>query len=114
MAMAILSLIFAIGTLRLNVCLVVVEWGLTLCFSLLAATFWQLAQGNAAVAGKCLIAGGAMGFVASAGGWWILLAQILASVDFPVQLPVGDLSSVFPSASKRPGKMADEETASPA
>ena len=45
-----------------------------------------------------------MGFVASSGAWWILAAQILASVDFPLQIPVGDLSSVFPSAS---GKVAN-------
>lgn len=53
-AMAVLSFVFALGTLRLNICLMVVELGLIICFSLLTATFWQLAQGNAAVAGKCL------------------------------------------------------------
>ncbi len=55
LAMAVLSFIFAVGTLRLNICLVIVEWGLTITFSLLAATFWQLAQGNAAMGGKLLI-----------------------------------------------------------
>jgi succinate-acetate transporter protein len=54
LAMAVLSFVFALGTLRLNICLMFVEWGLTLCFSLLTATFWLLAQGNAAVATKCL------------------------------------------------------------
>jgi len=54
LAMAVLSFVFALGTLRLNICLMFVEWGLTFCFSLLAATFWLLAQGNAAVATKCL------------------------------------------------------------
>jgi len=104
LAMAFLSFIFALGTLRLNICLAIVEWGLTVCFSLLTATFWHLAKGNAVVANRCLIAGGAMGFVAAAGAWWILAAQILASVDFPLQLPVGDLGSIFPSAS---GKVAN-------
>jgi succinate-acetate transporter protein len=55
LAMAVLSLVFALGTLRLNICLMMVEWGLTFCFSLLTATFWSLAQGHAAVAGKCLV-----------------------------------------------------------
>lgn len=54
LAMAVLSLIFALGALRLNICLMIVEWGLTVCFGLLTATFWHLAQGNADVAGKCL------------------------------------------------------------
>ncbi|KAF2673223.1 gpr1-like plasma membrane protein [Microthyrium microscopicum] len=98
LAMAVLSFIFAVGTLRLNICLMVVEWGLTICFGLLTATFWNLSQGNAAAAGKCLIAGGAFGFIASAGAWWILAAQILAAVQFPISLPVGDMSSVFPAA----------------
>ncbi|KAF2806037.1 uncharacterized protein BDZ99DRAFT_510945 [Mytilinidion resinicola] len=101
LAMAVLSLLFALGTLRLNICLMVVEWGLTLCFSLLTAAFWQLARGNAGVAGKCLTAGGAFGFVASAGAWWILAAQILAAVEFPVSLPVGDMSGVFPARKGR-------------
>jgi len=98
LAMAVLSFVFALGTLRLNICLMFVEWGLTFCFSLLTATFWLLAEGNAAVACKCLIAAGAFGFVASAGAWWILAAQILASVQFPLNLPVGDMSSIFPAA----------------
>jgi hypothetical protein len=42
-----------------------------------------------------------MGFVASAGAWWILAAQILASVGFPLNLPVGDMSSVFPAAKEK-------------
>lgn len=54
LAMAVLSFIFALGTLRINICLMIVEWGLTICFSLLTAVFWQLAQGNAEIAGKCL------------------------------------------------------------
>jgi succinate-acetate transporter protein len=61
LAMAVLSFIFALGTLRLNICLMVVEWGLTICFSLRAATFWQLADGRAEVAGKCLVVSSLLG-----------------------------------------------------
>lgn len=46
-------------------------------------------------------AAGAFGFVASAGAWWILAAQILAAVQFPLNLPVGDMSSVFPGAREK-------------
>lgn len=43
-------------------------------------------------------AAGAFGFVASAGAWWILAAQTLTSVHFPINLPVGEMSTVFPAA----------------
>ncbi|KAI9813433.1 MAG: hypothetical protein M1827_004108 [Pycnora praestabilis] len=40
------------------------------------------------------MATGAFGFAAAAGAWEILFALIFASVDFPLQLPVGDLSHI--------------------
>ena len=46
-------------------------------------------------------AGGAFTFVTSMAGWWIFLAIMLASVDFPIALPVGDLSSVIKGASDK-------------
>jgi succinate-acetate transporter protein len=132
LAMAVLSFIFALGALRLNICLMIVEWGLTICFALLTATFWHLSKGDAVTAGKCLTvstrstsvvtmnslvvlslsrrhhrlifisqAAGAFGFVASSGAWWILAAQILDAVKFPISLPVGDMSSIFPAAKVR-------------
>jgi hypothetical protein len=30
-------------------------------------------------------------------GWYLLLALMLTTVDFPLNLPVGDLSQVVPS-----------------
>jgi hypothetical protein len=53
------------------------------------------------MANSTLQAAGAMGFVASAGAWWILAAQILASVGFPINLPVGDMSTVFPAIKEK-------------
>ena len=37
----------------------------------------------------------------SLAGWWIFVAILLASVDFPLALPVGDLSTTFRGASER-------------
>ena len=54
LAMGILSLIFAVGTLRTNVCFAVIEWSLVIVFGLLAGVFWQTAQGNTSVASSCL------------------------------------------------------------
>ena len=63
-------------------------------------------------------AGGAFGFMACIAGWyvnykisknaaahmvhrWIFFAQMLASVDFPFQLPVGDISHIIKGGSTR-------------
>lgn len=45
--------------------------------------------------------GGACLFVTSLAGWWILVALMLAVVDFPLSLPVGDLSSVIKGGSEK-------------
>ena len=40
-------------------------------------------------------------FACSMGGWYLLLALLLPSVDFPFNLPVGDLSHLITGASER-------------
>ena len=42
-----------------------------------------------------------MDFVSAAAGWWILFALVFASVDFPIQLPVGDLSHIIKGTSEK-------------
>lgn len=44
---------------------------------------------------------GASAFVTCLAGWYILLAISLAIVDFPIQIPVGDLSNVVKGRSIR-------------
>lgn len=34
-------------------------------------------------------------------GWYIFLALLLASVDFPIQIPVGDLSTIIKGKSDK-------------
>lgn len=41
-------------------------------------------------------AGAALLLVVSLLGWYIFLAQVLLSVEFPFCLPLGDLSTVVP------------------
>jgi hypothetical protein len=43
----------------------------------------------------CLQAGGACAFGAAMCGWYLFYALMLASVNFPIQLPVGDLSNIY-------------------
>lgn len=53
------------------------------------------------MAGTLQKTAGAFLFVTCASGWWIFLAQMLAALDFPVQIPVGDLSTLIKGASQR-------------
>ena len=41
-------------------------------------------------------------------GWWLFLAIMLAAVDFPIALPVGDLSTLIKGASDRGGAAGAE------
>lgn len=52
-------------------------------------------------AGRLVVAGGAFTFVTSLAGWYIFFAIMLASLDFPLQVPVGDLSTLIKGGSER-------------
>lgn len=39
------------------------------------------------------------------GLWYYLLVTLLTTVDFPLELPVGDLSHLVPGASQRRSKI---------
>ncbi|RAL61286.1 hypothetical protein DID88_010365 [Monilinia fructigena] len=106
--MAVLCLIYLVCSLRTNIVFVVIFFTLFLAFSLLAAVYWHTANGigntNAAelaLAGRLQIAAGACLFVTSMAGWWIFFAIMLAALDFPFQIPVGDLSTLIKGASER-------------
>lgn len=94
---------------------------------MLAASYWQSSNGNAGQAHNLQVAGGAFTFVTIIFGWWIFIAIMLASIDFPIVLPgkhapappvlqavmiyktndilVGDLSNVIKGASQRESKV---------
>ncbi|TVY49482.1 Protein alcS [Lachnellula occidentalis] len=106
--MGLLSFIFLICSLRVNVAFVVIFLSLTLGFVLLAGAYWEIANGIGgkdpsaiALAGRLQIAGGASLFVTCMSGWWIFFAIMLAALDFPFQIPVGDLSTLIKGASTR-------------
>ena len=86
--MGVLCLIYLVCALRTNIIFVTIFVTLVLAFSCLAATYWYLAMGNMAKAGNLLIAGGACSFVTCCAGWYLFTVQMLASVDFPLNLPV--------------------------
>jgi len=99
--MGVLCLIYLVCSLRTNVVFVVIFLSLVIAFGLLAGGYFNLAQGSAAVASRCLVGAGATLFVTCCAGWWIFFAIMLASLDFPFQIPVGDLSVFIKGASVR-------------
>ncbi|MCJ1260312.1 hypothetical protein MMC22_000172 [Lobaria immixta] len=99
--MGLLSLIYLICALRTNLVFVAIFLGLFMTFVLLASSYWHHAIGHHDLGGKLQVASGAFGFMAVIAGWWIFFAQMLASVDFPFQLPVGDISHVIKGGSTR-------------
>ncbi len=106
--MGVLCFIYLICSLRTNIVFVVIFFTLVLAFSLLTGAYWynalSISSGDAskaAYAGRLQIAAGACTFVTSLAGWWIFFAIMLAALDFPFQIPVGDLSVMIKGASQR-------------
>ncbi|KAL1887172.1 hypothetical protein Sste5346_010383 [Sporothrix stenoceras] len=98
------AVILFICSLRTNIVFVVIFLTLIPAFACLGAAFWYMAEdleGTTALVAKLFQAGGAILFVTCACGWYILLSIMLAIVDFPIQLPVGDLSTVIKGRSAR-------------
>jgi succinate-acetate transporter protein len=110
--MGLLCFIFLVCSIRTNVVFVIIFLNLILAFLCLAGAFFHNANSYAAsnasdvahyaaLASRMQIAGGACLFVATMAGWWILAAIMLASLDFPFQIPVGDLSTLIKGASEK-------------
>ncbi|KAF2626449.1 hypothetical protein BU25DRAFT_99608 [Macroventuria anomochaeta] len=100
-SMAMLCLVYLVCSMRTNLVFFLIFFTLTPAFGLLAGTFLNLAQGNAATASKCQEAAGAFAFVTCLLGWYIFFAIMLASVDFPFSLPIVDLSGIIKGASEK-------------
>ncbi|KAH7314300.1 hypothetical protein BKA65DRAFT_557935 [Rhexocercosporidium sp. MPI-PUGE-AT-0058] len=106
--MGLLCLIYLVCALRTNVVFVIIFFTLVPAFGLLAGAYWQNAlaistglASHANTAHRCQVAAGAFTFVTSMAGWWIFFAIMLAALDFPFQLPVGDLSTMIKGGSER-------------
>ncbi|KAL8823598.1 MAG: hypothetical protein Q9191_005713 [Dirinaria sp. TL-2023a] len=99
--MGLLSLMYLVCALRTNLVFVVIFLGLFLTFVLLAGSYWTLALAESVTSERLQVAAGAWGLIATIAGWWIFFAQMLASVDFPLELPVGDISHLIKGQSER-------------
>ncbi|KAK6080906.1 GPR1/FUN34/YaaH-class plasma membrane protein [Seiridium cupressi] len=104
LSMALLCFVFLMCSVRTNIVFVIIFLTLVLTLTLITGAYWALAMdyvGNAALAGRLLVGAGASGFVTTACGWWLLLVMLFASVDFPLALPVGDLSTMVKGGKDR-------------
>ena len=86
-AMGILCLVFLICSIRTNLFFFLIFFTLVPAFALLAGSYFHVANGNANLAKKLAEAAGAFCFVTCMCGWYIFFAIMLASVDFPFDLP---------------------------
>ncbi|KIW90988.1 uncharacterized protein Z519_08771 [Cladophialophora bantiana CBS 173.52] len=101
LAMALVTFFFLVASLRTNITFALVFFFIDLAFIMLMACYWTVADGNVNTARKCQKAAGAFVFVFSILGWYLFFTLILQSVDFPIKLPLGDLSTKIPGASEK-------------
>ncbi|KAH7185096.1 uncharacterized protein B0J16DRAFT_124507 [Fusarium flagelliforme] len=94
-AMAILCSVYSIASIRTNIALFTVLVLLVPCFGCLSASFFALAQGSAGLAVKYQHVGAGLLLAVTFIGWYMLTSMLLLSVDFPVILPLGDLSTII-------------------
>ncbi|KAL4954124.1 GPR1/FUN34/yaaH family-domain-containing protein [Aspergillus filifer] len=99
--LGLLTFLYLICSIRTNLCLFSALFLLVITFALIAASFFQKANGAVELAEKLQVAGGAFNFALCFPVWHIFFTQILEAVDFPISLPVGDLSSVIPGRSQK-------------
>jgi len=95
-----LTLFYFICSFRTNVIFVLIFFFLDLALLLLASSYWKAAAGAAVTAHKLQIAAGAFVFVFCIFAWYLLLAQLLQSLDFRFSLPVFDLSTKIKGATQ--------------
>lgn len=99
--MGVLCAIYLICALRTNLVFFLIFLLLVPTFACLATAFWRFAEGNVDAGTNYKHAGAGMAFGVCLLGWYLFLIQMLAAVDFPINLPVVDLSTVIKGASDR-------------
>lgn len=92
--------IIFIASLRTNLALAVVFFGVAMGVFLLGAMYFTLARvelggGGASLALALSKSGGAFLFLSASSGFYLVLVQLLESVDWPWVLPVCELDSVW-------------------
>ncbi|KAJ5976537.1 hypothetical protein N7481_010244 [Penicillium waksmanii] len=99
--MALLMVIYTVCATQTNLPFLLIFASLIVVFSLLAAAYWKLGAGNEIMGNRLTVGAGAALFVATILGFYLLTAQLLDSVGFPLSLPIGDFSSLWTRAHRQ-------------
>ena len=97
--MGVLCFVYLIVALRTNIIFVMIFATLVAAFGCLSKVYFDGGKGIVNV--TCTKAAGGLTFVTCLLGWYLFFVQLLAAVDFPLNLPVGDLSGMIKGASER-------------
>ncbi|EME43628.1 hypothetical protein DOTSEDRAFT_132124 [Dothistroma septosporum NZE10] len=95
-AFTILMFWFYVCTFRTNVLFVLLFTCIVPACGCIAGIFYELANGNTERAHNCQLTAGALFFCACCFGWYLFAGLVLPTVDFPLRIPLGDLSTVIP------------------
>ncbi|GAP83030.1 putative GPR1 protein [Rosellinia necatrix] len=95
-AMTLLCVVFTVASIRTNVVLFLLLLLLIPTFASLSASFFAVAHDLPARARTLQHVGAGLLLAVSFLGWYIFMALVLLSVDFPIMLPLGDLSTTVP------------------
>ncbi|GES66280.1 plasma membrane ammonium transporter [Aspergillus terreus] len=106
--LTVLTFVYLICSVRTNICLFAALLLLVITFGCTAGSFFQLALGNEELGARLQVVGGAFNFALCIPIWHIFIAQILEAVDFPLTLPVGDLSTVILGRSQKQRARTEE------
>lgn len=97
--MAVLCFVYMIVSLRTNIIFFLIFLTLVGAFGCLAGFFFSIGNSDPNI--TLQHAAGGLTFVTCLLGWYLFFVQLLAAVDFPLNLPVGDLSRFIKGASER-------------
>ncbi|KAK5329109.1 hypothetical protein LTR70_000945 [Exophiala xenobiotica] len=92
-AMTLLATVYCIASVRTNIAFFLIFLSLIPCFATLAASYFAYGHGYTASAALLQNVGAGFLLAVSLIGWYIFVALVLLSVDFPFRLPLGDLST---------------------
>jgi len=90
----VLCFIYTIAAMRTNVPFFIVFFSLTFAFALIAAAHFHTGIGEVTKAAKEFQVAGGFAFITGLAGFWIDFSLILKAVDFPIEIPIFDLSGI--------------------
>ncbi|KAG4435288.1 hypothetical protein IFR05_009214 [Cadophora sp. M221] len=97
----VITFMYFLCAFRTNIVFLIIFFLLDIALFILAGAYWELAEGNTARGAKLEEVAGAFVFAFCIFGFYLLFVQLIASLDFPFSLPVGDLSTRVPSATDK-------------